>query len=151
MRTIVVKNDRAAGIFFLILGAIGLWLGRDLPFGSLVAIGSGFVPTLVFAGLLVIGLIKLLMSFLRDSDPTELRLPRPLLLVAAAFVVFGFLIERAGLIIAISVMLTIVEFAGNHVKSVRGVLLLIVGLTLFSVIVFRYVLGIPLEILPQWN
>jgi len=147
----VLKNDRAAGIFFLALGVVGLWLGRDLPFGTLISIGSGFVPTLVFAGLLIIGAIKLAMSFARDSEPTELSLPRPLLLVAAAFIVFGLLIERGGLVIAISAMLVMVEFAGRHAKSVRSVLLLIVGLTVFSVVVFRYVLGIPLEIFPQWN
>ncbi|QRF63335.1 tripartite tricarboxylate transporter TctB family protein [Variovorax paradoxus] len=146
-----IGTDRAAGILFLVVGAAGLWFGRDLAFGALTNIGPGFLPKICGWGLFAIGVYKLLLSFLHEDDSIGTLLPRPMLLVAGAFVVFGALIERAGLVIAIAAMLVAVEFAGSHAKSVRALLILVVALTAFSLVVFRYVLGIPLEIFTSWN
>lgn len=150
-KPLTISTDRAAGILFLTLGIGGLWFGRDLPFGSLSQIGSGFLPRITFSGVAIVGCVKLLLSFLRDSEPTGLALPRPLLLITLAFLVFGALIERLGLVVAMAAMLLAVEFAGNHRKSFKIFLLLLIGLTVFAVVVFSYVLGIPLEVWPRWK
>lgn len=146
-----IGAERAAGIVFALVGAAGLWFGRDLPFGSLTNIGSGFIPRITWSGLLAIGLYKMAKSILRPDESVGRLFPRPLLLISLAFVLFGLLVERAGLAIAIAAMLIPVEFAGTHKKSLRSLLILIVALTVFSLVVFRYVLGIPLEVLPKWS
>jgi ABC-type proline/glycine betaine transport system permease subunit len=148
---LIISTDRAAGILFLAIGGAGLWFGRDLPFGNLSHIGSGFLPRLTFAGVVIMGCVKLLLSFIRDGERTSLVLPRSLLLITLAFVAFGAFIERLGLVVAVAAMLSAVEFAGGHKKSLKSFVLLLVGLIVFSVVVFRYVLGIPLEVWPKWT
>lgn len=147
---ITIGTNRAAGILFVLIGAGGLWFGRDLPFGNALQIGAGFLPRLTFSGIVLLGIVKLLMSVGRDDERIRVMLPRSLVLITLAFIAFGLSIERLGLVIAVALMLVAVEFAGNHKTSIRSFGLLLVGLILFSVVVFRYVLGIPLEVWPKW-
>ena len=147
---VTIGTNRAAGILFVLIGAGGLWFGRNLPFGNMLQIGSGFMPRLTFSGIVLLGIIKLLISIGRDDERIQILLPRSLVLITLAFIAFGLFIERLGLVIAVALMLIAVEFAGNHKTSIRSFALLLAGLILFSVVVFRYVLGIPLEVWPKW-
>jgi putative tricarboxylic transport membrane protein len=148
----MTNSDRFAGALFMVLGGVGLYFAFRLPFGSLKEIGSGFLPVLTFAGLLVIGAVKFLLSFVQSgADLIELLPPRPLCFVTAAFILFGLFIERLGLAIALAAMLAAVEFAGTHKKSVLSFLLLLCGLTAFAVLVFTQLLGIPMQVMPKWN
>lgn len=148
--TVTIGVNRAAGILFVLIGAGGLWFGRNLSFGNTLQIGAGFLPRLTFSGIVLLGTVKLLMSIRRDDERIRVMLPRSLVLITLAFIAFGLSIERLGLVIAVALMLVAVEFAGNHKTSIRSFGLLLVSLILFSVLVFRYVLGIPLEIWPKW-
>ncbi|MGH8334146.1 MAG: hypothetical protein ACRES0_27530, partial [Pseudomonas sp.] len=52
-----VDQDIAAGIFFIALGALGLALGWDYPFGTTARLGAGFVPKLLCGMLVTVGII----------------------------------------------------------------------------------------------
>jgi hypothetical protein len=144
------NKDRVAGALFLLLGVLGLWFGRALPFGGLQQIGSGFLPRITFASLLVIGLVKIVASRFTDTGSISVAIPKAFGYIAVAFILFGLCIERLGLVIAIVAMLAAVEAAGKHKKTVKSFALLAIGLIVFSIAVFRFVLGIPLEVLPKW-
>ncbi len=109
------------------------------------------LPRLIFGGISLIGGLKLLLSFRPNGETTTVELPRSLVLITLSFVTFGLLIERLGLVVAIAGMLVAVEFAGNHKRSIKVFLLLLIGLAAFSIAVFRYLLGIPLEVWPKWT
>jgi hypothetical protein len=114
--------------------------------------GSGFLPKALLAALATIGVTKLIEGRLSKEEKATLRLPRPLVLLVLAIVSFGFLIDRVGLVLAIVAMAVLVDLAGNHApRGGKRLLLTIVALVFFSVAVFSYVLGIPMELLPRWN
>jgi len=145
-----MNKNLAAGIMFGTLGALGLWFGRHLRFGSLNAIDSGFLPTVALSGLLLIGVIKIGLGLSGRGESVSLAIPRGFLFVGLGIVLFGLLIERQGLLIALAAMLAAVEFAGNHERSLRKFLLMLVALLGGSVLVFKYMLGVSMEVLPQW-
>lgn len=148
----LVNRDRLAGLIYLGIAAAGFWSGWELPRGTLGAIGSGFLPKLTLALLGLIGVAKLAASFFVEADEVALRLPRPLVLLVLAIASFGFLVDRAGLILAVVAMAVFVDLAGNHSpKGGKPLLYIVVGLITFSVAVFGRLLGIPLELLPSWN
>lgn len=145
-----MNKNLAAGILFATLGALGLWFGRNLRFGSLNAIDSGFLPTVALGGLLLIGVIKIGLGLSGRGESVSLAIPRGFLFVALGIVLFGLLVEKQGLLISLAAMLVAVEFAGNHERSLRTFLIMLVSLLLGSVLVFKYLLGVSVEVLPQW-
>lgn len=145
-----MNNNLAAGILFAVLGGLGLWFGRTLHFGSLNAIDSGFLPTMALGGLLIIGLIKFCLGLAGRGESVSLAIPRGFLFVGLGLVLFGLLVEKQGLLVSMAAMLVAVEFAGNHEHSLRKFLLMFACLLAGSVLVFKYLLGVSVEVLPQW-
>ena len=83
------------------------------------------------------------------------RLPRlalrPIVLILAASIVFGYLLKPLGLVLS-TILLIIVSAAGGHEFRLREVLVLAAGLTVFSIAVFVYALGLPFPLWPElWN
>lgn len=145
-----MNKNLAAGILFAVLGATGLWCGRTLRFGSLGAIDSGFLPTVALGGLLAIGVVKIGLGLAARGESVALSVPRGFLLVALGLVLFGLLVDTQGLLVALTAMLAAVELAGNHDKSWRRFLPMLASLLVGSVLVFKYLLGVSVEVLPPW-
>lgn len=145
-----INRNLAAGILFAVLGVLGLWFGRGLRFGTLNAIDSGFLPAVAFVGLIVVGAIKIGIGIVEQGERVSLAVPRGFLWVAVGMVLFGLLIQKQGLLIATTAMLVAVEFAGEHEKSWRKFLLLLAALLTAAVLVFKYLLGVSVEVLPTW-
>lgn len=145
-----VNKNLAAGVLFTVLGALGLWFGRSLRSGSLNAIDSGFLPTVALGGLLIVGVIKICLGLASRGDTVSLAVPRGFLFVALGLVLFGLLVDKQGLLVALTAMLVSVEFAGNHEKSWRQFAALLVCLLAGSVLVFKYLLGVSVDVLPSW-
>ena len=74
---------------------------------------------------------------------------RALIVLPLALVLFGLLMEHAGFIPALLVLIFGSAAAGTEFKLVE-VLLLAVGLTAFSVALFIYGLGLPYPLLAGW-
>ncbi len=74
---------------------------------------------------------------------------RALIVLPLSLVLFGLLMEHAGFIPALLVLIFGSAAAGTEFKLVE-VLLLAVGLTAFSVALFIYGLGLPYPLLTGW-
>lgn len=139
-------QDLGAGILFMIIGAIGHYLAKDLTYGAARNMGPGFFPTWLSALVLLSGVITAGRSLALSGPPIGRLHWRPLVFVLLAVAVCGFLIEHIGLAISL-VLLTLIAALSRADTNYREVLLLAVGMAVVAVIVFVYLLGLPM---PAW-
>lgn len=128
-------------------GVAGLALAAPLHLGSLARMGPGFMPTALSALVVLIGLVVLL-SDLRhgeEEDPSLRPVWRPFALILAAVAVFGLLIDRAGLVAAITAAILIAAPAEPGQRPLE-IALLIVGLIVFTAVLFIAGLGMNIRL-----
>ena len=130
---------------FLAVGCLALWFGRTYAFGTATRMGPGYMPTVLSWGLVLIGAFLSLRAFALEGPPIERSLFRPQIFILLAIIVFGLLIERVGLAVAI-VVVTIVAALASHEMRWRVTLAVAVGLAALCVGLFIYLLGQPLTI-----
>ena len=112
--------------------------------------GPAYFPTVLGGLLALIGLIAIVRSFFgKHQDRITNFAVKPLVLVLGSVFLFGYLFREAGLAIAIPVLILVGALASDKFK-IGPILLLAVGLTLFSWIVFVKLLGLPLPVLGAW-
>jgi hypothetical protein len=146
-----IKNptDFWTGLLFGGFGAfMSLYAATNYNIGSAVRMGPGYFPTAVGGLVALLGLL-LMLSALRSAGPRLPRLQwRPLFLVLAAGVAFGYLLKPFGLVMATAV-LVVVSALGGHEFRWREALALAAALAVFSIAVFVYGLGLPFPLWPQ--
>lgn len=142
------SSDLLTAILFLAIGFSALfYAGTHYALGTPARMGAGFFPTLLSGGLVIMGVILLLQAwFDPDDDVGKVDLRTVLFILAGTFL-FGFLIERAGLLIAAAVLVICARLADREVKLLETIGLAIV-LMAATTALFRYGLGMPLRIWP---
>jgi hypothetical protein len=143
-----LRNNRDiwAGLMLVGIGAVSIWLSRDYAFGTSLRMGPGYFPT-VLGGVLVLFGVILLGRGLRAKEEIEGGWSiRALLIVPLSFVLFGALIDRAGFVPALAVLIFASAAASKEFRF-REVALLAIVLTVFSIAVFVWALGLPYRLL----
>jgi Tripartite tricarboxylate transporter TctB family len=139
-------QDLGAGLVFLAIGIAGLYFGRELAFGTSARMGPGYFPILLSVLIIAVGLVVGFKGLTIEGPPVEKVQLRPISFIVAAILIFGFLIESVGLALTAILLTVFAAYARPEVK-LRETMLLGVGLALFTVVVFVYVLG---QALPAW-
>ena len=139
-------QDLGAGLVFLTIGIAGLYFGNDLAFGTSARMGPGYFPILLSGLIIVVGLVVGFQGLTVEGPPIEKVQLRPISFIIAAILIFGLLIESIGLALTAILLTIFAAYARPEVK-LRETILLGVGLALFTVVVFVYVLG---QALPAW-
>lgn len=85
--------DFSAGLFLILVAALGLWLGDAYPFGTAQRMGAGFVPKILCWLLIALGAIVLLKGLLSRGTVDEDVPWRALISTLASVIVFAILIE----------------------------------------------------------
>ncbi|MFN7834713.1 MAG: tripartite tricarboxylate transporter TctB family protein [Burkholderiaceae bacterium] len=142
-------QDFYTGLIFLAVGLTAVVIGQDYPMGSAGKMGPAYFPTVLGALLALIGLIAGARSFFREGKPIDTLAIRQTVLVLVAILSFGILIRGAGLIAAVMVLIFISAYASPNF-SWKRVLLLAIGLTVFSILVFVKLLGLPIAMVGPW-
>jgi len=136
------NKDFFAGLFLILLGAIAMIIARDYPMGSAVRMGPGYFPT-VLSGILVLMGIYVMAQGLKSGEKIQGNWSlRALIVLPASMVIFGILMEAAGFIPALVVLIFVAAAAGREFKFLE-ITLLTTGLTIASVLGFVYALGLP--------
>ncbi|NWG87458.1 MAG: tripartite tricarboxylate transporter TctB family protein [Hydrogenophilaceae bacterium] len=149
MSTIRNPKDFWAGLIYLGIGLAALYIAQDYAMGMAVRMGPGYFPKVLGSLLALIGLIALVRSFLRPGEAIGRLAWREALLVLGATVIFGLLVRGAGLALSLLALVVVSAYASKQFR-LRPILLLAVGLSVFSVLVFIKGLGIPLPLLGSW-
>jgi hypothetical protein len=139
-------QDLGAAVVFVAIGLAGAYFGRDLAFGSAGRMGPGYFPIILSWAIVGVGIVVGVKSLTIDGPRVEPIQFRPLLVIIAAILAFGFLISTVGLAIS-AVLLTVLAAYARRDASLGEALLLGIGLAAFTVIVFVYGLSQPL---PAW-
>ena len=145
------SDDAISGLMFVAIGAFGLWVGQDYPVGTAIRMGPGYVPRALCFILLGLGALIVISALAvqpRHSEPPPFRLT-PLLLVPLAVIAFALTLTKLGLVAATGLLVLISAFADKGQRPVEIIGTLIV-LTLLTVGVFVWGVGIPLSLWPDF-
>ena len=141
-------TDLVAGLFFIAVAALGLWLLRDVRLGTSMRMGPGYLPTALCWILGLVGAAMAARSFVVSGAPLERWYLRPLLFVVASLLVFSAGIDMLGLAVTIVAMVVVAAFATPESRW-KEVVIAAVALAAFSAGLFVKALGLPLDIWPQ--
>ena len=143
-------KDFWAGLMFIGFGGFFMvWALAHYQMGSAVRMGPAYFPA-VLGGLLVfLGILVLIESFAMAGPPVPRFMFRPLVLISAGCVLYGYLMKPLGLVLATAVLVFISAFGGHEFKW-REVTILYVILVVFSLLVFVKGLTLPFPICPAF-
>ncbi|HEY5963826.1 MAG TPA: tripartite tricarboxylate transporter TctB family protein [Xanthobacteraceae bacterium] len=145
------NRDFWAGVMLIVVGAGSVIIARNYSFGTSLRMGPGYFPSVLGGGLVLFGLYLVVVGLKRNEkmEGGNNWSLRALIVLPLSLVLFGLLMEHAGFIPALLVLIFGSAAAGTEFKLVE-VLLLAVGLTAFSVALFIYGLGLPYPLLTGW-
>ncbi len=149
------KRDYYAGSLMLLLGVGAAVTGSGYKFGSLARMGPGFMPVvlgvvLAFLGILIAG------TALASSEPDDRKfLPdNPQWFgwacIIAGPILFIILGHYGGMIPAVFGCV-FVSALGDKTATYKSSLILALGVTVFGVLLFHYLLNIPFPLLRGVN
>lgn len=136
------NRDFWSGLMFFVFGAVAVFVARDYPFGKALRMGAGYFPTLLGWVLILFG-IYIMARGLRRSDKIQGSWSiRAVILLPVMIILFGVLMERAGFIPALAILSFGSAAAGRDIHW-GEMILLTVSLTVLSLAVFIWGLGLP--------
>jgi hypothetical protein len=136
------NKDFWAGMMLLGIGVAAMFISRDYRFGSALRMGPGFFPTILGGILSAFGICVMAVG-LRSGEKIQGSLSlRAFVLLPLSLVLFGILMQVAGFIPALVALVFVSAASGREFKLIE-VLLLTVALTVSSVALFIWGLGLP--------
>lgn len=143
------QKDFWSGLMFIVVGAGFSWGATQYRFGSSAGPGPGYFPFGLGILLALLGAFVLFKGLTLETDggdPIGRFAWRPLLVILGSVVLFGLLLERGGLVVAMPV-LVLVSSAADGEFHWQGALVTAAVLTVLSWAVFIW--GLKLTI-PMW-
>jgi Tripartite tricarboxylate transporter TctB family len=146
MPNLLANKDFWSGLMLIAIGIAAIVMAREYPMGTALRMGPGYFPTALGVVLALFGLFIALRGF-RSSDLISGSWSlRALVVVPVSLVLFGLLMDRAGFIPAL-VVLVVGSAAASREFNLLEVALLTIVLTVFCVAVFIFALGLPYPLL----
>jgi len=143
------KRDFLGGLVLIFFGSGALFIARDYRMGTTFRMGPGYFPVVLASLLIVIGIIVALKSI----RAAEMQMPRiawrPLILVSAAAVAFGLIINGAGLVLS-TFFMTLVSRTARPGYPWGETFILGAALAVICAGIFYFGLHIQMPLLPTW-
>lgn len=157
----LLRKNVLAGLMFIAIASLGLWLSRDYPIGTLRRMSTGFMPQMLCWLLMGLGGVVLLQGLLaREAAPQPLE-PKTadhgsegrenygsIAFVALSLVAFALTIETLGLVVAIAALVVIASFAYRGIAWWETIATA-AGLTLLCWLIFVLGIGMTVKIFPE--
>jgi hypothetical protein len=140
------NRDFWSGLMLVAIGVAAMLIAREYDFGTARRMGPGYFPVLLGGALVLFG-IYLIAKGLRTPEAIEGNWSlRALVVLPLSMVLFGVLMDRAGFVPAMVVLVFGSALAGTEFRLLE-VALLTLALTVFAVLVFIWGLGLPYPLL----
>lgn len=139
--------DLLAGVLLIGIGAIGLWAGRSLAFGTPAMMGPGFLPRVMCCLLVAIGAFVFVKGFVKPSEALGLFNPKPLAILVLAIAGFAYASESLGFVVA-TVWLLVVGSLADQESRWKEIAVSTAILTAAGAFVFIRGLGVQMAIWP---
>ncbi|WP_137389061.1 tripartite tricarboxylate transporter TctB family protein [Rhodoligotrophos defluvii] len=148
----LTSDDFIAGSALMGIAAFFLWASRRYPVGTAANMGPGYFPRALCWILLAIGL-AVIINGLRHGPvnaPADERLRlTPIILIPLSYVIFAWIVESVGLLIA-STVLILVSAAAVPNRKILETVMVTVALLIMAFALW-YVVGVQLPLLPGGN
>lgn len=145
----MIRNSKeaAAGAMFMALGVIAAVLASNYSAGAASRMGPGYYPRLLGILLVILGLAMVVRSFRGARTILPSFEWKPTLIVLGCVVLFGAIVNTAGLLLSSVVLIIGASAASSEYRPVES---LIAGVALagFSAAVFVWGLDVQLPLLP---
>ncbi len=136
-----------AGLLLVLIAGVASLQAAPLDMGTLRHIGPGMVPSALAALIAAIG-VALIGTWWRGERSSTGRWPlRGPLFILGAAVVFGLIVRPLGLAVAGPFLVVIAAFA-SHETRWGEILLFATGMTVFCLVLFKYLLKLPIPVAP---
>lgn len=149
-RIVRAPRDFYAGALLAATGIAALVIGRGYRLGTLLSMGPGYFPRIIGVLLTGLGVAVLLSSLRLQGESLAPWRLRPLVLVLVSIVLFGWTLERFGLVVA-AVLLVVVACFADRSRKVSETLAVAAVLTLIAWLVFVKGLEMPLLVWPEFG
>lgn len=147
--TRINKKDAAAGIVFILFGAMFGVQSLGLELGTSLRMGPGYFPLVLAVALIGLGALIIVGAFKTAAEELTAHAWRGMLFILPAPVFFGLTVRGLGFVPAIFLTTLIAAMASLKLKPLYAVLLS-VGVTIFCTLVFSYALGLPFRRFGPW-
>jgi Tripartite tricarboxylate transporter TctB family len=139
-------KDFYAGLIFIAIGGVAFVWAHQYDIGSATRMGPGFFPALLGLVLVGLGIASVAKGYLSQTpDPVPKYKLEPFFLILVSIISFAFLIDRAGLVVAIFVSVFIACFR-RALTNPLEVFLSFAVLALFSGLVFIHLFGMVIPL-----
>jgi hypothetical protein len=147
-----IRNPRDfwAGVLYLALAICVIWIGRNYQQGTSARMGPGYFPVVLGSILAVFGIVSIGRSFIRTGEAISAFAWRPLALVLGSTLLFGLLLTRAGVLIALPCLIVVSALASRNSRLDVTSVAALIGLVAFCVVVFVKGLGVPMPLIGTW-
>lgn len=145
----VDPTNAVCGALFILFGAVFGYQSLGLEIGTAFRMGPGYFPLLLSGVLVLLGLVVLVQAMRVAGEPVGAIAWRGMAFILPAPIFFGLTIRGLGFVPALFLTCVIAAFASHRMKP-PAALVLAAAVTLFSVIVFSYALGLPFQRFGPW-
>lgn len=143
-------TNAICGLTFIALGGFFIFQCLNLELGTAFRMGPGYFPLVLASILTLLGVVVLVQATRVQGEPMGPLALRGMLFILPAPVFFGLTVRGLGFVPSLFFAALIAAFASSRMKPIMAVLLA-GGITLFSVLVFSYALGLPFERFGRWT
>ncbi|MBA4785721.1 MAG: tripartite tricarboxylate transporter TctB family protein [Rhizobiales bacterium] len=137
------------GLLFIGLGLFFALQSLTLDLGTAFRMGPGYFPLILACALILFGGIILVQSLRIEGEAIGQIAWRGMLFILPAPIFFGLTVRGLGFVPAIFLAALIASFASSKMKPLTA-LVLSFCLTIFSILVFSYGLGLPFRRFGPW-
>jgi putative tricarboxylic transport membrane protein len=147
MGAITRNRDVAGGLIVIAMAAAFFYLGLGLRFGQASSMGPGYLPRLLSFAMLILGVAILARGLIKPAEPTEWPSWRATFIVVLSPILFGLLVPRIGMAIAVVITAMFARLA-QKLPWRWTTLIAPLVLSFFSCVVFVYLLKLPIKLWP---
>lgn len=145
------QKDFWAGLLFATFGLFFSGFGTRYTFGTAARMGPGYFPTVLGILLIILGAVIALSALSPKTEASHVAKFdwRTIGLVLGSVVLFGALLNRAGLIVALAALVIVSSYA-SHEFGWRATLINTVVLIVLCLAVFVYALSLQFPLWPTF-
>ncbi len=144
------QKDLGIGVIYLALGLAGFIIARDYSFGTSGRMGPGYFPTIISGLLILFGIIAMLRGLMREGQPIGSLNWKGMALITLSVCAFGYLLETAGVIVALVALILISAAASERFRFELRAALGLVAFIIVCAVVFIKGLGVPMPLIGEW-
>lgn len=136
-------KDFYAGLVFIAFGIAAIAIGSNYTLGSAARMGPGYFPRILGLLMIVLGAILALRALRINGSPVPAWKWRPTLVVLGSVVLFGLIVNYAGLVVSTILLIMIASAASHEFRPKEAA---ISAVLLAALCVGIFVVGLKLQI-----